>query len=165
MYDKPSAVPPLEDQAKQLGAALRARRKQLAINMTAASEAAHVSRVTWHRLEKGQPSVAWGALLAAASALGLRLTLTSGSDSDGMQITQPVQLDKMLPLQIPLKEFPGLRKLAWQVGESIETLTPREAFGLYTRNARHLNRIELSQRESSLIKALHSVYGEPDQSV
>ena len=55
--------------ARILGEKLRERRKNLGINMTSAAEAARISRVTWHRLEKGEVSVALGSLLAAAEAL------------------------------------------------------------------------------------------------
>ena len=165
MRDEPGALPQLEELAAPLGDALRDRRKQLGINMTAAAEAAHISRVTWHRLEKGRPSVAWGALLAAASAVGLRLELTAALSAGRPEAPHPINLDEVLPLHIPLKEFLGLRQLAWQVGDAVETLTPREAFGLYTRNSRYLQDIKLSERESALIEALHTVYGEPSQRV
>ena len=165
MRDAPGDLSQLEELAAPLGDALRGRRKQLGINMTAAAEAAHISRVTWHRLEKGRPNVAWGALLAAASVVGLRLELTAAPSVDRTEAPHPFNLDEVLPLHIPLKEFPGLRQLAWQVGNGVETLNPREAFGLYIRNSRHLQDIKLSERESALIEALHTVYGEPSQRV
>lgn len=48
--------------------------------------------------------------------------------------TSAVSLDVALPLLIRMTDYPGLRRLAWQVGEAVDTLSPREAFGLYTRN-------------------------------
>ena len=61
----PAASPPLTRQAEEalaeLGAALRLRRQSLKVNATAAAEAAGMSRVTFHRIEKGEPSVTAGA--------------------------------------------------------------------------------------------------------
>lgn len=149
-------------QARRLGGVLRARRRALGINMTAAAEAAGMSRVTWHRLEKGEPSVAWGSMLAAATVLGLDLRLAENRD-DGMAADPSI--DEFLPLRIRLAEFPGLRRLAWQVGEGVEILTPREAFGLYARNLRHLDMEALSARERSLLHALREVFGEAEAGV
>ena len=48
-------------QLQALGAQLRARRKALRVSSTVAAEATGMSRVTLHRIEKGEPSVAAGA--------------------------------------------------------------------------------------------------------
>ena len=77
------AVDTIDDQAKQLGAALRAHRKGLGISMTVAAETAGMSRVTWYRLEKGESSVAWGSLLAAAGVLGMEIHLGIRKDAGG----------------------------------------------------------------------------------
>ncbi len=159
---KPTPDQPNTLQARHLGSALRARRKALGINMAAAAEVAGMSRVTWHRLEKGEPGVAWGFVLAAAAALGLDLRL--GDPGDAAMEAAP-RLDEFLPLRIHLADFPGLRRLAWQVGEGVEALTPREAFGLYARNLRHLDTDALSTRERWLLHALREVYGEVDAGV
>lgn len=124
--------------------------------MTAAAEAAGMSRVTWHRLERGESSVAWGSMLAAVTVLGLDLRLTRNPD-DGMA-AEP-SLDGFLPLRIRLADFPGLRRLAWQVGGGVENPTPREALGLYARNACHLDTDALSTRERALLHALSEVFG------
>lgn len=129
--------------------------------MTVAAETAGISRVTWHRLEKGQSSVAWGSLLAAAEVLGMQLHLGIGKAVGGSEKSAVlVVLEDALPLHIRLTDYPGLRRLAWQVGEAVDTLSPREAFGLYTRNARHLDLDELSPGEQLLLRALRDVFGE-----
>lgn len=150
------AVEP-ETPLRQLGAALRARRKRLGIHMTAAAEAAGISRVTWHRLEKGEPGVACGSLAAAAAALDLQLRLEGAADDDAPEVPT---IAGSLPLQIRLAEFPRLRRLAWQVGDGVDALTPREAFGLYARNLRHLDTEGLAPRERALLHALQTVFGE-----
>jgi transcriptional regulator with XRE-family HTH domain len=143
------------DRAIQLGAALRKRRKALGINMTAAAEAAGMSRATWHRLEQGETGVAWGLLLAAATAIGLDLHLLAPGDETTSRAAPAVDA---LPLEIRLEDFPALRRLAWQIGEGIDTLTPREAFGLYERNARHLDEPALMPHEKALLRNLRAVF-------
>lgn len=142
------------DDARRIGAELRAHRKALGITMTAAAEVAGISRITWHRLEKGVPGVSWGALLAAVRAAGLELQLAGAEEAGGG--ADPLAL-AALPLSIALSEFPGLRRLAWQIGTRVDALTPREAAGLYARNARHLDVAALNEREKRLMRALRQV--------
>ena len=143
------------DRAIQLGAALRKRRKALGINMTAAAEAAGMHRATWHRLEQGETGVAWGLLLAATTALGLDLRILVPGDED---TDRAAPLADALPLKIRLEDFPALRRLAWQVGEGVDTLTPREALGLYERNARHIDEPALMPHEKALLHMLRTVF-------
>jgi hypothetical protein len=51
-----------------------------------------------------------------------------------------------------------LRTLAWQVGEGADTLTPREAYGLYERNARHVEDGTLAPQDQALLRALRAVF-------
>lgn len=140
--------------AQELGRLLRDRRNALNINMTTAAESAGMSRFTWHRLEKGEPSVALAHLIAAAHTLGFKLTMhfedKRAQESDLAQ----------LPLHIELAKYPGLRTLAWQVGEHVDALTPREAFGIYRRNIRHLPVDALTDDERHLLTALQMVFDE-----
>jgi transcriptional regulator with XRE-family HTH domain len=143
------------DRAIQLGAALRKRRKALGINMTAAAEAAGMHRATWHRLEQGETGVAWGLLLAAATAVGLDLQLLLPGDG---AVGRAPPAAGALPLEIRLEDYPALRRLAWQVGEGVDTLTPREALGLYERNARHVDEAALVPHEEALLRMLRAVF-------
>ena len=142
------------DKARQLGEMLRAKRKARGISMASAAEAAGISRITLYRLEKGEPGVSWGALLAAVDAIGVEVQLTDTREE--LRATDSLAAGS-LPLSIRLSEFPELRRLAWQVGERVECLTPQEAAGLYVRNARHLDSSALTERESSLMRALRQV--------
>lgn len=153
--------PATDEMALKLGHALRARRKAQRISMTAAAEAAGMSRVTWHRLEKGETGVAWGFALAAASALGLGMDWVVDDDgSPSTRVCAPTpSLDDWMPLTIRLDDFPGLRRLAWQVRDGLDTLTPREAWELYERNGRHLDMENLSVDEEALMRTLRKVYG------
>ena len=145
-----------EAEALRLGQALRAARKALGITVTAAAQAAQISRVTWHRLEKGERTVALGALVAAAQVLDVALVLVPKGAAG--KPTPPAG-DDYLPLQILLADYPQLRQLAWQVGDDRHVLTPREALGLYERNWRHVQHAALDPRERALLDALRRVFG------
>lgn len=152
----PIDPPPGADTATRLGLAMRTRRKDLGISVTAAAEAARISRVTWHRLEKGEATVALGSLIAAAGVLGMDLQLVPGNAGPA---AADVPLDAWLPLQIRLDDYPQLRELAWQVGDGAERLSPREALGLYERNWRHVRPEALEPEERALIDALRRTFG------
>ena len=60
----PAKAPPTGDlvaaRLASLGQRIRARRKQHKVTATTAAEAAGMSRVTLHRIERGEPSVTMG---------------------------------------------------------------------------------------------------------
>ncbi len=152
----PAATPPVTEvsaaQLKSLGVQIRARRKALGVSATAAAEAAGVSRVTLHRVEKGEPSVAAGAWGNVLAALGMEWqTHPAGQQSD----RQSSREDRKgwIPARVRLADYPQLHALAWQV-HGTETLTPMEALGIYERNARHLNAKAMSADEQDLLDAL-----------
>ena len=138
------------------GQAVQRRRKALRISAVAAAEAAGISRVTLHRLEKGTPSVTAGAYMAACVALGLRAQLMPQEEPT----TALPALDRKgwIPARVRIAHYPKLKELAWQVHGTPE-LTPREALGIYQRNWRHLDPAELSQEEKDLVDALRQGLG------
>lgn len=139
-----------------LGMRLRERRKQLGISATVAAEAAGMSRVTWHRIEQGNPSVTMGAWMSAAAVLGMEL------ESQVQQAaTAPMPgADDHIPLHIVLADYPQLQGLAWHVrGTDAFTLTPREALDIYERNARHLDLATMTTGEQRLLANLRQVLG------
>jgi transcriptional regulator with XRE-family HTH domain len=150
----PAAAPPVAPAEREtlarLGARLQAARKKQKVSAVAAAEAAGISRVTLHRIERGEPSVAMGAWVAAAGALGLTIALAS--NDAGTSGVPP------LPEKIRLDEYPQLKKLAWQL-QGAEELTPREALALYERTWRHVDRSSLSMKEVGLIYALSHALG------
>lgn len=139
------------DKLIALGEQIRAHRKVLRISATTAAEAAGMSRVTLHRIEKGEPSVTVGAYLNAMAALGL-----------DFGIIKPVNLAAdvpdvnrvgWIPARIRLTDYPQLKQLAWQV-HGTEELTPAEALSIYERNWRHVDVQALELRERQLVDAL-----------
>ena len=71
-------------QLQALGEQIRAQRKALRLSATVTAEAAGLSRVTLHRIEKGEPSVTIGAWCSAMAALGMELQARSGADASAV---------------------------------------------------------------------------------
>lgn len=146
-------------QLQALGEQLRARRKALRVSSTAAAEAAGMSRVTLHRIEKGEPSVAGGAWAHAVAALGMTLQVRNADASEAANaLTPPADLAQWIPVRVRLADFPQLKALAWQV-HGTDTLSPMEALGIYERNARHLDTAAMSPAEQALLQALRTGLG------
>ncbi|MBK7719140.1 MAG: helix-turn-helix domain-containing protein [Simplicispira sp.] len=148
--------PPLTTDAstahlQALGAQIRSQRKALRLSATVTAEAAGLSRVTLHRIEKGEPSVAMGAWCSTLAALGMALQARSGVDASGA--APAPDRTGWIPARVALANYPQLRALAWQV-HGTDTLTPVEALGIYERNARHLDLQAMSADEQALLQAL-----------
>lgn len=144
MPAKAPPVPPVvATQLEALGRRVRTRREQQKVTATDAAEAAGMSRVTLHRIEKGEPSVTVGAYLSAMSAVGLSLQIRELEPDVGSALPACVRLD----------DYPALRQLAWQL-PGVTELSPEQALDLYERNWRHLDRDSLTAHERRLIQAL-----------
>ena len=151
----PAKAPPVGDvlapRLKALGAQIRTRREQLKVSATTAAEAAGMSRVTLHRIERGEPSVTMGAYLSAIAAVGLALGL---SDPLTPQSPAPPPTPTTgLPARVRLADYPQLKRLAWQRQGLVE-LGPAEALNLYERNWRHIDPASLGPAERELVQAL-----------
>lgn len=129
---------------------IRAKRKLLGVNATALAEAAGISRVTLHRIERGEPTVSMGAYFNVLAALGMRF---------GAHYQEELPLEAFIPVRIQVEKYPQLKKLAWQLKAGAE-LTPLEALGIYERNARHIDQDALDTSEQHLIHALRMGLGE-----
>jgi transcriptional regulator with XRE-family HTH domain len=149
----PATAPPIAtaDQKRLalLGERIRTARKRQRVTAVAAAQAAGISRVTLHRIERGEPTVAVGAWVAIATALGLTFDLLDAKAAAGAT---------KLPKRIRLGDFPQLKKLAWQL-HGVDEISPPEALDLYERNWRHLDRTALSDDEAALIDALSRKLG------
>lgn len=152
----PASIPHLTSEALQcrageLAQLLRQRRKALGVTVQNAAAAAGMSRDTWYRMERGELTVTIAAWFNALAVLGLRFGV--GLDTP---TTEAAEVNT-LPLSIALADYPQLAALAWQMGEKT-VLTPREAFDVYERNARHLNAGTLTPPEKALIENLRKVF-------
>ncbi len=149
----PAAAPVivLADQKRLafLGERIRTARKRQRVTAVAAAQAAGISRVTLHRIERGEPTVAVGAWVAIATALGLAFDLLDAKAAAAAT---------KLPKRIRLRVFPQLKKLAWQL-QGVDEISPPEALALYERNWRHLDHTALSNEEAALIDALSRELG------
>ena len=132
-----------------LGERIRTARKRQRVTAVAAAQTAGISRVTLHRIERGEPTVAVGAWVAVATALGLNFDFLDAKAAAGKT---------KLPKRIRLRDFPQLKKLAWQL-HGVDEISPPEALDLYERNWRHLDRAALSNEEAVLIDALSRELG------
>jgi hypothetical protein len=85
-----------------------------------------------------------GAWAAVAHALGLELDLADPKAATGA---------RKLPRKIRLRDYPQLKKLAWQL-HGIDEISPQEALDLYERNWRHVDRAALTEDEAALIDTM-----------
>lgn len=156
----PTAINPSAAQLQALGKQLRARRKILRVSSTAAAEAAGMSRVTLHRIEKGEPTVAGGAWAQAMAALGMVLQAHNVEENPTNDASNgnPANMAEWIPVRVRLQNYPQLKALAWQV-HGTDTLSPAEAWGIYERNARHLDMAAMSPAELALLQALRTGLG------
>ena len=153
--NNPALTPQATVALVAIGQAVQARRKQLRISAVAASEAAGISRVTLHRIEKGKASVTAGAYMAALVALGLKAHV---APQETPAAAPAADRKGWIPARVRIADYPKLKELAWQVHGTAE-LTPREALGIYQRNWRHVDPEALSQEEKDLVDALREALG------
>jgi len=141
-------------QLADIGQLIMQHRKSFKITANAAAETAGISRVTLHRIEKGESTVSMGAYLNVISALDLKFHLSkkgdAGCDPNGSRVGQ-------LPVRILLDDYPQLKELAWHV-QGVDELSPVEAHSIYERNKRFLDRENLSDSEYELIELLGVVF-------
>jgi transcriptional regulator with XRE-family HTH domain len=146
MENDPAAMLPDEQWLRALGQRLREGRKDMGVSAIAAAQAAGVSRVTWHRMEAGAPSVAAGSYARALDALGLAQGVEASSAPTGRP-------PGSIPTRIKVGDYPELRAIAWSLQPGT-LLTPRQVLALYERNARHLETAALTDAERTLINDL-----------
>lgn len=130
---------------RALGTRLRDARTALSVSSTSAAQSAGVSRMTWHRMESGSPSVSAGAYARALIVLGI------ANEDDAP--AAPVRPAGMIPTRIRIGDWPELAALSWSM-QPDTMLTPREALAVYERNGRHIDAAKLTDAERSLIDDL-----------
>jgi transcriptional regulator with XRE-family HTH domain len=152
----PTPAPTLGDlltaQLQALGLAVRAHRQQLKVSATSAAEAAGLSRVTLHRIERGEPSVTMGAYFSVIAALGLKIELSEPTAA------KAIGAEAGLPASVRLADYPQLQRLAWQ-RPGVAEVSAAEALSLYERNWRHMDPASLEPAERALVQALANRLG------
>ncbi|MDP1898929.1 MAG: helix-turn-helix transcriptional regulator [Rubrivivax sp.] len=152
----PAKAPPIGEilaaRLVAIGSRLRAHRKQHKVTATSAAEAAGISRVTLHRIERGEPSVTMGAYLSAIAALGLELEVADPPTG------RAVERQPGLPASIRLDDYAQLKRLAWQL-HGVAEVTPAQALNLYERNWRHIDEAGMEPSERALVRALAATLG------
>lgn len=106
--------------------------------MAETATAAGISRVTLHRIERGNPSVTAGAYANAVAELGLRVAANPGG--------------------IRIGDYAQLSLIAWNHRPN-DVLTDAEVLDLYERNWRHVDLSALSADEGALIEGLARAAG------
>ena len=137
----------------RLGSQITARRKILRVRAQVCAQVAGISRVTLHRIEKGEPTVSIGAYLQVCEALGLYLTLLPSAE----QAVDTNLRDPEMP-HIRIKDYPQLKALSWQLKDD-EYLTDAEAKSIYERNKRFLDLSHLEEHERALMQRLIDTRG------
>ena len=152
----PTLTAPAAARLTQLGQRIRDHRKSLSVSATDTAEASGISRVTLHRIERGEPSVAMASYMNAIAALGLELEIvrpaTKHGPSAGNANAAPI------PSSLRLADYPQLKRLAWQRG-GVPRVSPQEALSLYERNWRHVDIDAMDPRERALVSALAQQWG------
>ncbi|MDQ0074230.1 transcriptional regulator with XRE-family HTH domain [Variovorax boronicumulans] len=157
---QPAAPPTFQATSRRLeafGRRIHARRKALKISAVTTAEAAGMSRMTLHRIERGEPSVTMGAYMNALAALGLDVEVVAPDDRPANDVAAPASA--RAPTQtVRVADFAQLRRLAWQLPANAE-LTPEEAWGTYERNWRHADPSALEDNERQLLAELAHTLG------
>ena len=153
----PSKAPPIDSvlaaRLTALGDRIRAHRRRHKVTATSAAEAAGMSRVTLHRIERGEPSVTMGAYLSALDAVGLELDVVDPREHRAGGAVVPG-----VPAGIRLDDHPQLKRLAWHL-HGVTEVTPAQALSLYERNWRHLDHDAMTPGERALIQGLAAMHG------
>lgn len=131
-----------------IGQQILLRRKNLKVSAESVAITAGISRVTLHRIEKGQPGVSMGAFISVIEGLGLQFSVTAKNFQIPGASKCAINLSK-----IAIKDYPQLKQLAWQLHDD-GVLTAVEAKNMYKRNEKHIYPNLITEKEKELIKLL-----------
>lgn len=117
-----------------------------------------MSRVTLHRIESGESSVAVGAYLSLTLALGLKIDLTEGEGPEPNRRHELLDPNSKILKKIRISDYKQLKRLAWQMKDTQE-ISPKEALDLYERNWKHVDTENMEKKEKELLRALLTLFG------
>lgn len=152
MPAKPTPLP--ETQAELLaafGGRLRQARLQRGLSAETVAAGAGITRVTLHRLERGTPAVTLGTAIKVLGVLGL--------EGDIARLAPAASAAQRQPRLIRIDRYPQLEQIAWHLAPAVQALTHEEAFSLYERHWRHVDRSAMGPRERALLKRLTATVG------
>lgn len=130
-----------------LGQRILLQRKKLKVATESVALAAAISRITLHRIEKGEPSVSMGAYISVIIALGLNLSIQEVAPK-----LNDAEKEKN-PCEIAIKDYPQLKLISWQLKDDA-VLNALEAKNMYERNQKYILFNEMTEHEKKLIKQL-----------
>ena len=172
MPAKPTPLP--DTQARLLaecGERLRKARLRRRLSAEAAAAGAGITRMTLHRAERGEPAITMGTFVKLMGVLGLAgdVALLARDDRAG-RLLQDEQLPRRRSAtrtrrrparhaRIRLGDYAQLRQIAWQLDPGVVELGPEEAFALYERNWRHVDRDAMDAAERALLADLTATVG------
>jgi hypothetical protein len=134
-----------------LGQRILLQRKKLKVAAESVALAAAISRITLHRIEKGEPGVSMGAYMSVIIALGLGLSIQEGAPK-----LNDLEEDNHLS-EISIKDYPQLKLISWQLKDDA-VLNAVEAKNMYERNQKYIRFNEMTEQEKKLIKQLGVVF-------
>jgi len=148
-----------------LGERLRLARRRRKMTAHQVAVEAGITRVTLRRVEAGEPGVLMGTYLRVLATLGLAqdLVLVARDDMLGRRLQDEALTRSAAPKTaraqpIRLADYPMLREVAWSTEPEAE-LSPNEAFALYERNWRHIDREAMNCHERNLVERLTKTVG------
>jgi len=134
-----------------LGQRILLQRKKLKVAAESVALAAAISRITLHRIEKGEPGVSMGAYMSVIIALGLCLSIQEGAHK-----LNDLEKDNHLS-EIAIKDYPQLKLISWQLKDDA-VLNAFEAKNMYERNQKYIQFNEMTEQEKKLINQLGVVF-------
>ncbi len=125
-----------------LGQRILLQRKKLKVAAESVALAAAISRITLHRIEKGEPSVSMGAYMSVIIVLGLSL----GIDEKNPEFNDAIKESNLS--DIAIKDYPQLKLISWQLKDDA-VLNAFEAKNMYERNQKYIQFNEMTEQEKN----------------
>lgn len=123
---------------RQLGATLRAQRKQQGLTQVELARRAGIGRQKLIQVEQGKPGVALAAYVATMDALDL--------------------MPAVKPAEVRIAEYPQLTRLTWN-RPGADTIAERDALALYERHWDLVDADRMTAREHAFLRRLVEKYG------
>lgn len=137
IHDMPKDAPFIK-LTRQLGATLRAQRKQQGLTQVELARRAGIGRQKLIQVEQGKPGVALAAYVATMDALDL--------------------MPAVKPAEVRIAEYPQLTRLTWN-RPGADTIAERDALALYERHWDLVDADRMTAREHAFLRRLVEKYG------